>query len=531
MKILINLSAMLVAISCNSQVNNTRIIDKNNASAKIGDEGFFFNNSSLGIAGYEIPKGSGLTTIFLGSFWVGAEDQNGVLYLSGEHYSSNPVNQLHSGPIANSGQYTSLDYINQYQESIWKVTKLEINTHISNFANVGYSIPQSLLDWPGNGDVSLGVVGQLAPFVDNNGDGIYAPSDGDYPDIRGDEAVYVILNDQSGTNPNSLGIELHAMFYQFSSAGYFNNTTFLNVNVFNRSNRNYYNFKQTLYMDFDIGNYSDDYIGCNIANSVAFGYNGDENDEADGGRPGYGLNPPCQGIVSLSHDMHSFCYFTATSQLQYDIHNGSSAVIWNFMNAKWGDGSPWLYGGLGYQGSFGVSNSPTNFMYPGNPNDPAAWHEGNVNNPCGDRRGMFTISEARLSAGTSICSDYAFIYDKSSTRLANVQNVINIAGSLRSLYDSQFAFPCEVESFNAIIEEELLTFRLFPNPSTGTFSIHLEQPPTNGSVTIFDLTGREVFSQGIVEKTTEISLPEASGVYVVIFQSNQGSSVQKVIFE
>jgi len=47
---------------------------------------------------------------------------------------------------------------------------------------------------------------------------------------------------------------------------------------------------------------------------------------------------------------------------------------------------------------------------------------------------------------------------------------------------------------------------------------------TSGSVTIFDLTGREVFSRGIVEKTLEISLLEASGVNVVVFQSNQGSS-------
>ncbi len=523
---------MLVAISCNSQVNNTRIIDKNNASAIIGDEGFFFNNSIIGSAGYEIPKGSGLSTIFLGAFWVGAEDQYGDVYFSSGHYGSNfTPYHLHSGPIANSGQYTSLDYSNQYQESIWEVTKLEINNHISNYSNVGYSIPQSLLDWPGNGDVSLGVVAQLAPYIDNNGDGIYTPSDGDYPDIRGDEAVYVILNDRSGSNPNSLGIELHGMFYQYNSGDYLNNTTFLNVRVINRSNTNYHNYKQTIFIDFDIGNYTDDYIGCNSANSVAFGYNGDENDEADAGKPGYGLNPPCQGIVSLSHDMHSFAYFTGTTQAPYELQIGGIDVIWNFMNAKWGDGSPWLYGGLGYQGSTGVSNSPTNFLFSGNPNDPTAWHEGNINNPNGDRRGIFTISEDILSAGTSICSDYAFIYDKSSTRLGNVQNVINIAGSLRSLYNSPFVFPCEVESFNAIIEEELFTFKLFPNPSTGTFSINLEQIDSEGLLTIVDLSGREVFSQLILEKVTEISFPEASGVYVVVFQSNQGSSAQKIIFE
>jgi len=532
MKILFNLSVLMISISSFSQIENTKILDNNNASAIIGDEGAFFNQSSAGVAGYEIPIGSGLSTIYLGSFWLGAEDINGVFHFSGVKYGTGSMSsQLHSGPISNQNLYTSLSYSNQYLESIWKVSAQEIEDHIDNYMNGGYVAPQSILDWPGNGDVSLGVVAQLAPYIDVNTDGIYDPYDGDYPDIRGDEAVYVIMNDGSSSNPNKLGIELHAMFYQYSAGNYLNNTTFMNVKVFNRSTENYYNYKQTIFLDFDIGNYTDDYVGCNIPNNVGFGYNGDEIDEADGGHPGYGANPPCQGIVSLSHDMHSFGYFTGSGQQPYTDSQASDTVLWNFMNAQWGDSSSWLYGGLGYQGSFGVTNAPTNFLFSGNPNDPSAWHEGSNNNPAGDRRAIFTIAEDKLLSGTSNCSDYAFIYDRSGSRLTNVQNVINIAGSLRNLYNAQAEFPCNSEDLGFIENEMEETFKLFPNPTNGKITIEMLANNTEGKVVISELSGRIILAQSINSQSMEISLNENPGIYMVEIVTNQGSMFQKLIIE
>lgn len=529
MKVLINLAMFSIACSTFSQVNNVLILDKNNAAAIIGDEGTFFTNSTTGASGYEIPKGGGVSTIFAGSFWIGAEDINGVFHLSAGGYG--PNSELHSGPIASPSQYSSMSYSNQYLESIWIMTNLEIENHLLNYTNAGYIAAQSILDWPGNGDVSLGVVSQLAPYIDVDNNGIYNPYAGDYPDIRGDEAVYVIMNDESSEELNALGIELHAMFYQYTNGNYINNTTFLNVKVYNRSNTNYFNYKQSLYLDFDIGNYSDDHIGCNIPNNVAFAYNGDDLDQSDAGQLAYGSNPPCQGVVCLSHDLNSFGYFGQNSSGPYSGFPSTDTVLWSFMNGQWADSTQWLYGGMGYPGSAGVTNASTNFMFSGNPNDPTTWNEGSQNNAPGDRRGLVTIAQDKLLAGTSICSDYAFIYDKSSTRLANVQNVINIAGSLRIIYNSQIEFPCNSENLNVSTETNPIDFKLYPNPSNGEFTIELENISMETKVTISDMAGRILNTKSINTQKLAFHLTEGVGIYFITLQTSEGTSVKKMVVE
>lgn len=468
MKTISLLTFLIQILGFNSicQINNTRVLDRNNVSCIIGDEGYLFNNSTNGTAAYEVPKNSGLNTIYHASFWFAAKNSNGILHLSGSAPQGYLIeNDLHSGPISSNSSYNSQNYINQYIESIWQVTRQEILNHISSYSSVGYTVPSSISTWPGNGNTILGVAADLAPYIDLNNNGIYDPANGDYPDIRGDEAVYVIMNDKSySPDQNALGIEVHLMAYQYTSGNYLNNTTFLNLQVYNRSNTNYNNFRQSLYLDFDIGNYSDDYIGCFPEKHIVFGYNGDDNDESDGGQQGYGSNPPCQGAAILSHDLFSAGYFTGSSQYPYGDYALTDDAMWNLMNAHWTDGTYWLHGGQGYAGSAGVSNNISNFLFDGNPNDPDGWHEANVNNPAGDRRSIMTIAESSFPAGSKICSDYAFIYDRTSTRLQNVQNVINIAGSLRTLYNSPSFFPCQSASFSDINENELPDLLIYPNP-------------------------------------------------------------------
>jgi len=536
MKILL-IFLILYTGSAISQIETTEILDYNNASGIIGDEGIFFSRNSLGVAGYEIPKGSGKNTIYSGSLWVGAEDVNGLFYVSGSKYGTNSLqSQLHSGPIADPIQYTSLDYQNQYSEAIWKVNQQEIDYHIQNYNQIGYSPPQSIMSWPGNGDVSLGVALQLAPYADVNEDGYYTPLEGDYPVIRGSEAVYVIMNDMS-FNPdyNALGIEVHMMFYQYHDGTYFSNTTFLNVQVFNRSTINYYNYRQALYLDFDIGHYGDDYIGCDSANNVVFAYNGDVFDEDDGGALGYGLNPPCQGVVALSHVLNSFGYFTNSGAYPYTDYQASDTVMWYFMNAEWGDGTPWVYGGQGYIGSLGATNTPSNFLYNGNPYTNTGWSEINASNgnanPPGDRRGVMTISENELPSGSSICSDFAFVYDKSSTQLQNVQNVINISNSLRQLYEYQFEFPCNYTDFNLVEQQSLSDFIVFPNPAENEFTISFEIVPQDATVEISDMTGRIVFAQTIENSFIKMNLENEVGVYFVSVNSKKGILVKKLILK
>lgn len=69
----------------------------------------------------------------------------------------------------------------------------------------------------------MGQAAQLADFVDINSDGIYNPSSGDYPCIKGDQAVFMIFNDDRNvhgeTGGQKMRFEFHAMLYAYKAPG------------------------------------------------------------------------------------------------------------------------------------------------------------------------------------------------------------------------------------------------------------------------------------------------------------------------
>ena len=87
------------------------------------------------------------------------------------------------------------------------------------------------MSWPGNGHQPCGHNQFIAPFNDTDLDGIYEPSDGETPCIKGDMALFNVYNDK-GLHANSGGdpinIEVRAMHYAFNSAtdSIINNTIF-----------------------------------------------------------------------------------------------------------------------------------------------------------------------------------------------------------------------------------------------------------------------------------------------------------------
>jgi hypothetical protein len=484
MKILPAILSALLACSTWAQQSSYLSLDHNNVSCLLDDEGGFFNNLPSGLAGYEVPKQSGLSTIFAGSYWMGAQDVNGALYMSAVKYSAGGSwSAFHGGPISTTQAYNTLAYSNQYQDAIWKVSKAEILAHQANVQNLGYVVPAAIANWPGNGDTSLGIAAQLAPFIDLNGNGLYEPSLGDYPDIRGDEAVYVITNDESYLpDGNQLGIEVHAMFYQFQTANYLNNTTFLTLRVYNRSNRTYYNFHEGLYLDFDLGNYSDDYIGCDPTNRLLYAYNGDDLDESDGGQLGYGANPPCQGVLCLSHPLESAGRLTGA--MDAGMSTSFDTTAWLLMNGQNSDSTNWMNP---------LTNASTHFLYDGNPNVPNTWNEAASNNPAGDRRGMLSIREAILPQGESFCADFAFIYNRSGNRLQNVQQNIYTAGALLTWYAQDQVFPCQSQAFNSVTESDqaLEPLHLYPNPTSQLLTVAWTSKDAS-CIEIFTLHGKLV---------------------------------------
>lgn len=521
MKIIQTLCFAVLACAHWAQQSSYQSLDHNNVACSLDDEGAFFSQLQAGLAGYEIPKNSGLKTIFAGSYWIGAQDVNGNLYMSAAKYSAGGSwSAFHGGPIADASAYGTMAYANAYGDAIWKISKQEILTHQANFQSPGYLVPTAIASWPGNGQANLGIAPILAPFIDLNHNGLYEPALGDYPDIRGDEAVYIIMNDNSyQPDGNQLGIELHAMFYQYSTGNYLNNTTFLNLRAINRSNKEYYNYRQALFLDFDLGNYSDDHVGCDPSNRLLYAYNGDDIDESDGGQIGYGANPPCQGVLCLSHPLESAGRLTGS--MDAGMNTSFDTTAWLLMNGQNSDSSYWMNP---------LTNTATQFLYDGNPNLPNTWSEVSSNNSPGDRRGMLCISEALFPQNSTVCSDYAFVYDRSGDRLQNVQQVINISGALLNSYQSGGNYPCLSTAFNDLTDETLLPNQLVvhPNPSHG--KIHLTWNNIQAEhLEIRTMHGTLIYAESIENMSaTDIDISELPrGIYFIQI----GTHMQRVILD
>jgi hypothetical protein len=521
---------------------STSILDQNNVSAMINNGGTFFNDELNGTHGYEVPKGSGAHAFYSAAFWFGGVDQDSMLHLSGSRFVSGA--DIFPGPIATAGMYTSVDYTSAYGTAIWSVLKSEIDNHILNWNQAGYITPSSIADWPGNGDQLLGVSQQLAPYVDVNNNGIYEPTQGDYPNVRGDEATYVILNDEahphSDSGGDALGIEVHLMLYQFLTTDYLNDITFINSRVFNRGDKSYSSFKTTFWGDSDLGNPTDDYFGSDASRNLVYAYNGDLNDETSSTGVGYGANPPAIGVVSLSNVMSGACYFTnGSAATQSDP--SSASQYWNYMNNKWRFGDQWVYGGTGFPGSTGATSIPADFMFPSDSDplntgtggvDPGfEWDESANNNPAGDRRMLMNLPSDPLLPGDELCYDFAVVFATGGPNLFDgVNNLATNVDQVQTFFDAQ-DFSCETVTVGTD-ELSFLEASIYPNPSQGEITISFKESMNDFSVNITDISGKSVFSEKY-SNTSEVlvNLNGAQGIYLVQIQTNNGSSTERIVLK
>jgi hypothetical protein len=508
--------------------SSVSILDFNNVAAKLTNSGVLFQNNVQGLPSYEVPKNSGLNVIYSSSFWIGATDSQGDLHLAAMRFSGFGQDYF-PGPYSSTNSYNDSVYIQKYNQSIWTITRSEIDSHIINYLSPGYTPVPSLVNWPGNGDVNLGVVSNLAPFVDLNSDNIYNPMDGDYPDIRGDISSYIILNDAKSSHTFSGGtpleIELHIMASQYAGNNFLDTTTFLNVRVFNRGNQQFSTVKFGMYMDADIGNYTDDYFGCAPNKDMIYFYNGDNFDDNNG----YGINPPALGVVSLSKPMVTCGYYISNFSYPYTDPQ-TDAEYWNFMSAQWANGEPWTLGGLGYSSSTGGTTTPTNFIFDGNPATGVGWSELTNNNPAGDRRGIMVMESTSLFPNEMTCYDMAIIYSCSGgNNLQNVQTLIETADSVKQFYLNQTAYNCFqiTASTNEMNQQDI---SIFPNPSKGEIIFeNLVETEKNYWVELIDVSGNLVYKTELQSNKLILDLP--NGLYVLKLSNGEKAHFKKIIID
>ena len=473
-KFLLLFTMLIIACDLTAQWHPEAEIDINNVKTKLYGTGNLFrqrgktNNDYISDKGYFVPKTGTAYTIYQNTLWIGGLDSDNNLHLAAvrfnQGHNGNCGEDFWSGPLRVTDASTDIYEVMDYHH-VWKVSRADIEALIAN--PNGY-IPEDILTWPAHGNVADGYAENLAPFVDVDGDGIYNPRNGDYPDILGDMALFCIYNDNYAEHTESegepLGIEVHCMLYGFDAPSdeKLNNTLFMRQWIYNRSANTYTNTYVGYWTDFDIGNSQDDYVGCNVQNGYYYGYNGDDFDED------YGSNIPVQlvmilggptmnpdGIDNPKYDsngnqivdesingfgfgdgiidnerfgMTRFVYHNNTmSDINGDPFDADEYYL--LMRGIWKDGSLMQYGGTGVLGE-GAVGPECSFMFPYD-SDPYNWGTGGIvpnggynqngyywseetgdngnPNPPADRRGMASSGPFTFEAGSVQVIDRAYL--------------------------------------------------------------------------------------------------------------------------
>lgn len=516
----------LIFCQIRAQVNFMQL-EHNNVSAHISDAGTYFTNFVNSEPRYEVPKGSGLNAIFATQFWFAGKDvSNNIHFCQGG--STNQGKDVFNGPFSGVGTYSTNEYQNAWNNSMWSICQTDIDQYklwwgcqnglitsgCGSVSPPSNEVLQTIFDWPAHGDVSAGQSYYLAPFFDNDSDGNYDPNQGDYPIIKGCCATYLIQNDaaesHSYSGTDSIGIELHLMFYQYQTFDYLNDVTFIDVKAINRGSTNYPEFAHSIYVDVDLGYYADDLIGCDSTKNLMYFYNGDNIDEASFSSLGYGINPPAFGIVSLKEDMTSSAYY---------VNGGGNPILekWNIMNGLQFSGNPWL----------DPTGNVTSFVYSGNPNISTEWCEISNGNTPGDRRGISSLNVGPFNSGDTLFQTYAISYSRVGNNLENVQSIIDLAADLKTFYDNESDIPCQNGTWN-VNEIQTLELTIAPNPAIN--ELNIESSSLIEQLEIYDLTGRSLAKYSGIQSTHfEVDCRFLhSGNYLVKVSSEGKTAVRQV---
>lgn len=509
----------MMYFSINAQGAFTDTLHINSISAIYSATAFLFADPLSYQAGYVVPGTEpgqeSNTSIFVAGLWMGGLDQMGNLHLAAQTYRQSGAD-FFAGPIATD--YTSPAYTTRYNR-VWVVNQATIDNHIANWDEPGYIIPASISDWPGNGDVSNGEAQILAPFYDRDADLVYEPENGDYPIIRGDQAVFMIVNDaaeeHTETGGEQLGFELHIMAYAFATAAdpVMDYTTFLNIKLINRSIHTYNQFYFGLFADPDLGYYGDDYVGSDSTLASFFAYNGTPDDGA--GFNGYGTHPPAQGFTFLNHPMHMFKYYQNDFS---EVGNPLTAEDhYNYLQGNWIDGTYQTYGGDGYGGLVAE-----HFMFPGHPLDTAAWSMLSEDKVPQDMRGLGSIRPITFNDGDTTCIDIAIpaafgpevLTYGGITSFIPAFNAVQILkqhiGTIRNWYDAEID-ACAIryragEEELGVEQELLLGARVFPNPATDRLMVEADNGKVIQAVQLTHVNGQVALTQPSAASTL-VTLP------------------------
>ena len=465
-------------------------LDGNNISTFIINSGIADNNIAVNNqAGFEWPKGSGKFAIFTSGLTMGGYF-NDELRLATASYTG----EFRPGYIFGGQPYT-----NQYFK-IYKIKRGDNQFNNPDYANWGFMVEYG------------------APYVDVNNNGLFEPSI-DTPGVKhASQTIFLCMTDgfpeshvhnegfSGGTAP--LMAEVHFTAWCYDSQG-LEDVQFRKWEVINKSTANWSGMILSIISDPDLGNASDDWMGCDTALKLGFVYNGSNKDSITGtGNNYYGTNPPAVGICYLKtpkrtngreYGLPSFNSYTF-GQFPFcwrDPNNPAQA--YNFLKGFQKDGTPHINA---------VSMNTTKFLFEGDPETGTGWTEsdGAIENcggdttgtvmpsPAGDRRMIMNSTDTTFNMlpGQSTTIVAAYMIARGTNYLNSVTKLKQLAGTVKNFWET-----VGIQQISSEIPQSFRLHQNYPNPFNPSTKIRFEIPKQVRKdnivqLIIYDIAGKEI---------------------------------------
>lgn len=491
----------------------------------------------------------GTTTILAQGLWVAGIDPGGNLRGAAQDYIMGQTrSDFAAGPV-NTEQSFDASYCQNWNR-IWSVARHEVEAHIIDFDdNQQIDNPiSSLMEWPGKGnpffEARLGfplpvISHDLAPFYDRNNDGIYNPLEGDYPQIPNlsiipEQISWTVFNDIhrniSQSQFPSAGLEIHLCAWALDCTDntMLNRTIFMKYSFINRGNERLDSTYMGLWHNFEVGCFSDDYVGSSPQYQAFFAYNSDPVDETHciAGESFFGAYPPAQAVSILNRPLHAFVYTSSPS-----MDPANPTAFYNVLTGRHADGTPITAAGSGYN----TAGPVTRYAYHGDPRDADEWTMYDVQwgLPYRLARSIGSVDLGTLNPGeqTAVELAYLFVREPGLGHLENVGAMYEQLEILREQYANGFSDNCAQAILSSETEQQPpQAFAVFPNPAGDRLHFRFEGQRIS-SLELTTLSGHTALSfKGPFWDAMDVDVSTLpAGMYFVKMEQNGAVIVKKLI--
>ena len=404
--------------------DQSRWLDINAIGMSVTNYGHWGYDLATGGSGLYYPIGSANTALFAGGLWLGSDPRAVVAEYSSEYA---PGAILPGGAPDDPARPEYVVYKVRSFQSPDDTTHREGTPPVPN----GYDLLISH-SWS---EYMAGAVPYGAPWKIHRLPDTSTPDPSDSVDVAGPDTygahqmLWCVYNDADPSRHTNnagqtapLGLEVRQSVFAWNRPGALGTTVFLRFEVINKGGLNHDSLYAALWSDPDLGGFTDDLAGYDVARALGYVYNATSSDAQ------YGSAPPALGMDLLRGPASGGGNTVPSSFFKYinGTDPSSATHTLRYMRGLYADGSPVVDP---------TTSQITTFMHTGDPVAGTGWLDSNP----ADRRMMVTAGPLAMAPGDTAVMWTAIVIGHGVNRLSSISALRFYDDQVQQFFDSGFS--------------------------------------------------------------------------------------------